>query len=285
MKIKIQNYQSHKNTELNIEDGITLIAGDSGHGKTAILRAIKALLTNQSRGDFIRHGATGCEVQIDNVIWHKDKKETYYSIDNQRYDRLGTNVPEDVYKSLLISPTDLDGEQTFLNLSEQLDAIFILKLGPSKIAKLFGAFSGTDPIYYGIQKCNKDIRDTQKQYDYLKQRIEELQSSIDSFPDLEPYYSLLQQYKLLSAYIDLSPQIIDVGIPDIEFTNIDLLRKHISAKDKIQYIPDIDLPDFNAISLLRQYFYKQEEYNKLSRDIESFIQENPECPTCGKPWE
>ena len=39
-KIKIENIQSHKNTELNLSNGINVIVGSSNNGKSAILRAL-----------------------------------------------------------------------------------------------------------------------------------------------------------------------------------------------------------------------------------------------------
>ena len=283
MNITISNYQSWKELSLELDKGIILINGSSDNGKTSIFRAIMALLKNENGRKFIRHGSGQCQVQIDNVVWSKGN-ETYYQIGEQRYDRLGTNVPPEVYNSLLIYPIDLDGEETFLNFAEQWDAPFLLRAGPSKTAKLLGHFSGTDTIYSGIQKCNKDVRDMQKQCDYLQQRTIELQEAIDNFPDISNYSDMLEQYKLLEGYFEKSKQFTNIVIPELDFDGIDLLRKYLALAGQIIDVPDIPLPDTETIETLRQYFYSKQEYNKLKQEIDNFVQEYPECPMCGKGW-
>ena len=49
-KIKIENIQSHKNTELNLSNGINVIVGSSNNGKSAILRALYWAIYNRPLG-------------------------------------------------------------------------------------------------------------------------------------------------------------------------------------------------------------------------------------------
>jgi len=46
-KISIQNFQSHKKTELDLVDGINVIYGLSQSGKSAILRALNWIIFNR----------------------------------------------------------------------------------------------------------------------------------------------------------------------------------------------------------------------------------------------
>ena len=45
--LKIENFQSHPNTEVEFADGVTAFVGESTHGKSAILRALKLLWYNK----------------------------------------------------------------------------------------------------------------------------------------------------------------------------------------------------------------------------------------------
>ena len=62
-RIKIENIQSHKETELELSSGINAIVGSSNNGKSAILRAFYWLVYNRPLG-------------VDNLLshWAFDKK-------------------------------------------------------------------------------------------------------------------------------------------------------------------------------------------------------------------
>ena len=54
--LKIEDFQSIGNAELEFTPGINLIVGQSNSGKTAILRAIDSVLTNSTYPkSFIKH--------------------------------------------------------------------------------------------------------------------------------------------------------------------------------------------------------------------------------------
>lgn len=65
-RIRIENFQSHKDTELSFSDGLNVIVGPSDQGKSAIIRAIKWVLYNEPRGtDFIRQGTNSARVTLE----------------------------------------------------------------------------------------------------------------------------------------------------------------------------------------------------------------------------
>ena len=56
-KIILENFQSHKYSELEFVEGLNAIIGSTDSGKTAIFRAIKWALYNEPQGDyFVREG-------------------------------------------------------------------------------------------------------------------------------------------------------------------------------------------------------------------------------------
>ena len=55
--IRLENFRSHKNTEIDFNQGISLILGENGAGKSSILEAISYTLfkdTNSKIDDLIR---------------------------------------------------------------------------------------------------------------------------------------------------------------------------------------------------------------------------------------
>ena len=52
--LKIRNFESHRNTQLNFHPGVNVIVGESDQGKTAILRALEWVLFNRPLGEDIK---------------------------------------------------------------------------------------------------------------------------------------------------------------------------------------------------------------------------------------
>ncbi len=56
--VRLENFQSHLDTYIELDKGLNVLVGQSDSGKTAILRGVRWVLFNQPRGtDFIRVGA------------------------------------------------------------------------------------------------------------------------------------------------------------------------------------------------------------------------------------
>ena len=64
-KIKIKNFRSHKNTEIELSSGVNIICGDNDLGKSTILRALNWVNNNKPSGDsYITHGKNKSTVSI-----------------------------------------------------------------------------------------------------------------------------------------------------------------------------------------------------------------------------
>lgn len=71
-KVIIENFQSHKYTELDFDEHLNVIVGPSDQGKSAIIRGIKWALFNEPSGNFfIREGENDCSVTI---VFNDDTK-------------------------------------------------------------------------------------------------------------------------------------------------------------------------------------------------------------------
>ena len=68
--IKIKNFLSHEDTEIDFEQGINIITGKNGAGKTSVLDAIKFALfaesrNNEKNNELIKKGKTYFEITLD----------------------------------------------------------------------------------------------------------------------------------------------------------------------------------------------------------------------------
>ncbi|MFH1773997.1 MAG: AAA family ATPase, partial [Methanobacteriota archaeon] len=68
-EVEIKNFRSHKNSKIKFDQGISVIVGDNGSGKTGILEAVNFALFKQkpnniNADDLIRRGAEEAEVSV-----------------------------------------------------------------------------------------------------------------------------------------------------------------------------------------------------------------------------
>lgn len=127
MKITLKNFQSHKDTTIELLDGITAIVGSTDNGKSSIIRAFEWVRTNRPTGvNFIRKKTKEAIVSIDAVIHKRTATVNSYKIGKKTYKALRCAVPEEVQKHLNIGDA---------NIQTQHRSIFLLTDSPGKVAQ------------------------------------------------------------------------------------------------------------------------------------------------------
>ena len=137
-RLLIQNFQAHDKLIVDFAPGVTCIVGPSDAGKSAIIRALRWLVTNQPGGDaFVRHGTKGCTVKLV-VDGHTITRRrspgggiNEYQLDGSEYRAFGRDVPEPVVSLLNMAPVCWQGQhdapywfaETAGEVSRQLNAI------------------------------------------------------------------------------------------------------------------------------------------------------------------
>ncbi|MEM7360653.1 MAG: DNA repair protein RecN [Pseudomonadota bacterium] len=61
-ELTIRNFAIIKHLEIEIEDGLTVVTGETGAGKSVLLDALNLLLGARAESDMIRHGEDQCEI-------------------------------------------------------------------------------------------------------------------------------------------------------------------------------------------------------------------------------
>ena len=135
-KVILENFQSHKYTELEFDNSLNVIVGPSDQGKSAVIRGIKWALFNEPSGDFfIREGETECSVTLifnNNIKLkrYRSKTKNYYHLYDSNgqetiYEGFGTKVPKDIVDKISIRKVLLDENRpNLINIGEQLEGPF-----------------------------------------------------------------------------------------------------------------------------------------------------------------
>ncbi|WP_100404416.1 AAA family ATPase [Bacillus solitudinis] len=191
--VRLENFQSHLDTHLDLHDGLNVLVGQSDSGKTAVLRGIRWVLFNLPRGtDFIKVGADFVRVSITfshetTIIRERTSSKNRYIIRKPDQDDLilegfGTHVPEEVIRAHGMNSLRIDRDhELFLHISQQLDGPFLLEQTGSLRAKTIGRISGAHYLDMAIRDTSKDISQLQQRVKLDEQEITELSDQLQPF--------------------------------------------------------------------------------------------------------
>ncbi len=196
-KVILENFQSHKYTEMEFDKYLNVIVGPSDHGKSAVIRGIKWALFNEPSGDFfIREGEKECSVTIefnDNTKvkrYRSKSKNAYYLYDENGtemiFEGFGTTVPQEIIDKILIRKVVLDGDTSnAINIGEQLEGPFLLSEKNSVRANAIGRLVGVHIIDDALKDTLKDSRNLNIKKKSHESSLENLQENLSEYNYLE----------------------------------------------------------------------------------------------------
>jgi exonuclease SbcC len=275
--IKISRFQSHKDTQLNLDPHVNIIVGQSSSGKTAIFRAIEWLNTNRPLGKrFISHGENEAKVKIDDVEGFKsDKGKTTYKVGLDTFDS-GSNVPDLVTQSLNLSE---------LNIQNQLDEHFLITSSPGEVARTFNRILNIEKVDEYVSRLTRSINTEKAMVEGDQERIELLKKNI---VDLNYLDSMNKEVTFVEGRIKLLIQVKDQMlnlsdlITQVRKLETDLFRSAVTFEKVSKAIKEISpiienlKKAKNGLDLLKKAIELQSETLKkqvlakaLKTDLES----------------
>jgi DNA repair ATPase RecN len=189
-KLLLQNFQSHKHSELDLDPGVNVIIGSSDSGKTAIIRALRWLVWNRPLGNEFQSdwgGATSVSVITntgEQVIRGQQENGTnkeyfvYPSPGSNAFHltAFGTDVPKEVSEVVNIDE---------VNLQSQLDSPFLLTESPGTVAQYFNKIAKLDKIDTGLQNVQKWIKELSKDIEYKNVQLTEQNTELKKYDNLD----------------------------------------------------------------------------------------------------
>jgi hypothetical protein len=186
LRIKIRGFQSIKNPVEVVVDGYCTIEGESNLGKSAVIRAIHAALSNRAGSEFITEDELACEVIIESlghmVRWYKDRKSIFYEVDGVKINKPGRGtVPDEVKVAGLCAIKTLDKELHWPQIHFQWEQPFIIgSYTDTLAAELLGASQDTIKISRAIKLVNADVAKCKTSVDFLEKQHKELVTTVEN---------------------------------------------------------------------------------------------------------
>lgn len=196
-KVIIENFQSHKYSEIEFDQGLNIIVGQSDSGKTSIIRAIRWALYNEPSGDyFIRQGETYCSVTLEfsNTITlkrYRGKSKNYYLLtdtkgEEVKYEGFGLDVPDEIIEVIGIGKVSLDSsDSNEINLSEQLEGPFLLSKKNSVKASAIGRLIGVNLIDDALKVGLTDLRNLKNRKNIFEDNLIYLKNESKNYEYLD----------------------------------------------------------------------------------------------------
>jgi len=272
-EFKLKNIQKHKDLTLPLTKGLNILHGDSGMGKTGVLRGLMWLYGEPQRS-IVRDGETKCSftATLDSGIKIKrikhvtrDKKtgkiksstinryEVYYpgKVKPDEYKKVGKIIPPKIAELLGKVELEVDGEKLLLDFTKQKEPYFFLGEKGSFRMKILNKLTGCEVIDRTVHSYNKDISGINREKGILET---ELNSNREHANKVD--YELTTKRVLLNEVKTIIDEITElekrnkklrIAVDKIEEINCNLQELNLS-KSKIKIINQDEIDTLKKIN-------------------------------------
>jgi len=226
--IRLQHIQSHKDTTIEFPPGVTVIKGKSHQGKSAIMKGLRATLTNVPTIDTFRSHFAGKKATVSTLIDFDDctvertkvgNTNKYVISDADDSEELvamkRSEVPEEVALCTLMDE---------VNLQAQFDRFYLLQQPPGEVARNLSEAANLDIIRRSVHDANTIVNSTKGERDKHQAELVALGKKIEAADYLTP------AGKLIGTIDDLLATKARVATRKEELIQTARLVRHIESR-------------------------------------------------------
>jgi len=314
-QLVLENFQSHKYSTFNFDKGLNVLVGVSNSGKTSIARALSLVLYNTWDKSWVRNGSLFAQVTLMmesgiTVVRKKGDKVNEYTLTvpgqaPQTFTNFGVEVPGVISKALKIEKINLDKDDSLLlNLSSQLEPLFLFNRSGSQKAKVFGKLSGAHFLDHALRSLATEKKQTNTEKSLKTQELEALKiqcealNKIKQFEpvilDLNAKNSKLEEGALRIAALkslfskaqewkrrytqEIRRESILAKAPALEIDSISASVQRLQELKQLKTRSDAILTHENALISAKNQF--ENDFEVTSLNYVSVLRDNKTCPTC-----
>ena len=201
----IENFQSHKHTELGFSPGVNVIVGSSDCGKSAVLRALNWIVNNHPSGDgFVSwwDKKTKCKVTLKvdgneiSRIRGKGQGPNKYFLGDEKLTGFGQGVPEEITEVINLNE---------MNIQRQHASPYLLDDTPGEVGRKLNKVVNLDIIDEVFKKVRSRYMEVNQVVTLENERLGKLRE------DYAGYNYLDQLESDLGLAEKLDKEINDIG--------------------------------------------------------------------------
>lgn len=296
-KIIVQNFQAQRYLEIDLQNQITSIIGESDVGKSSTIRALIWVLTNKAPADFISWGESECRVTLlidgHEIIRLRNKSKNVYLLDGKEFACLRQGVPPEIDEIFKISSD---------NIQNQYDLSFWFSDTGGELAKKINAIINLDVIDFVFSNISSMIRDTKSRIEIYEERLRASQQKAQRYhwlPEIERQIqlcrkisqkreamvsksdrvrSLISKLSDHSNKIDLEKKILhsydswhSVKTETLAATKrSERLKKIVMNLEKLKSLKDFDF-DTSEFRTINKLFAELSVFRRQKRSLQSLI--------------
>lgn len=305
--LTVRNFQSLKSIDLDLGD-FTVIVGASSSGKSALIRACRALASNVRGAGVITRGEKTMAVtaRADYYTITLERTETSGSyqltdptgLSSQTFTKLNGGVPDQITKALRIEPVPANG--TSINFAGQFDRPYLLDDSGANVARVLGELTNVNTIFEAVRTANKIRLNAASTLKTRNNDLTELQGRLKTFQGLAERLKTLEAAEQLAEQAAAHQRKIEKL--ETALRTLDIAER---AFEKASNLPSVPSPDpmnlvlnrlLDLTSKLNSVAAKSERARRAAEDLHTREQTCAQleaelsttlkaagaCPTCGR---
>jgi DNA repair exonuclease SbcCD ATPase subunit len=289
-QIKLQNFGNHKELIVNLTDGLNIITGETGAGKSTIFRALALVINNHPLNATKIFNSPNYRITVTTDKFKIIRKPKEYILfmngHKQSFNAFGTKVPPPIKNLFNLKP---------INWQRQLNKHFLIFDSPGNVAKYINDLSGTEhyeKIIDDLKKKTGKLNSDKKVQILMKQEAKQEMDKLKGVPEIKEklgklnkrknkYDKRIKMVEELKRIIDKIISISDIKITlekiqEIEKLAISLLEKISKGIEKSKLLKNlrgtiVKLKELNNLDL--------EKYNPSIHKLEELLSVNSEVIT------
>ncbi len=193
-KIILEDFMSHRHTELDLAEGLTVLTGPNNCGKSAVVAALQILSTNGRTTHVMRHGAKLCRITVETddghtVIWERKNNTVKYTLNGEDIHRVGSTTPDSLHDLLRLDRVEADTGKTKqeydIHFGEQKSPIFLLGETGSRAASFFASSSDASRLVEMQHRHRSNLRERKSEVKRLTTERQNNEKRLEKFEPLD----------------------------------------------------------------------------------------------------
>jgi chromosome segregation ATPase len=229
IQIRIENFQSHRETILDLHEEVNVLVGLTGAGKSVVFKALDWLFRNRPLGDEYRSwwgGNTRVEITLkegQKVGRVRTDNDNYYYVDKKEFRAFGNgSPPQPVLDTLNLSE---------VNFQAQADPSFLISNSSGEVARYLNRVAHLDAIDQTLSNIASVLRKEKEDLNKTKTDLEQAQGR------LVEYNWLPEADEKLAELENLQEKI--VGLIDRRSSLMGILADYGKTEDELICLKEI----------------------------------------------